>query len=170
MRAPSTSSTGRADACFAGSGSLPHVILQLAYSPDGRYLAAVLTEGGVRLFRTADYASVGEDTDYKGNAYCAAFSPAFAKDGLLATGAEDLYVRLYRVRPDGRLQLLRRRIAEQKDAPVALAFSPDGRKLAVSLDYPNGFPQVDVWNPATLARLYQAIEPNAMGGTAENLA
>jgi hypothetical protein len=150
---------------------LPQVILQLAYSPDGRYLVAALREsGGVRVYRTSDYKLMGEDSAYKGHAYCAAFSPAFARDGLLATGAEDLYVRLYRVLPGGRLQLLRRRISEQKEPPLSVAFSPDGQKLAVSLEYRNGYPEVEVWQAATLAKLYRAIKLNAMGGTADSLA
>ena len=150
---------------------LPQAVLQLAYSPDGRYLAAVLAGGeGLQLYRTADSKLAAQDKQYQGNATSVAFSPAFARDGWLATTAEDLYVRLYQVRADARLQLVRRRIAEQKDAPVSLAFSPDGKKLTVSLEYPNGYPEVEVWNPANLARLYLAIERNAMGGVADTLA
>jgi hypothetical protein len=150
---------------------LPQVVLHLAYSPDGRDLVAALREsGGVRLYRTSDYKLAGEDSDYKGHAYWAAFSPRFTIDGLLATGSEDLYVRVYRVTSAGRLQLLRRRIDEQKEPPVSVAFSPDGQELAVSLEYRDGYPEVEVWNSRTLARLYRAIELNAMGGVADSLA
>lgn len=150
---------------------LRQVILQLSYSPDGRYLLAALREGGgIQLYRLPDYALAGEDTSYRSDTYWGAFSPVFAKDRLLATGAGDLYVRLYRVLPNGRLQLLRRRISEQKEPPISLAFSPDGLKLAVSFEYRNGYPVVEVWNSRTLARLYLALELNAMGGVAETIA
>src|SRR5262249_42560577 len=97
-------------------------------------------------------------------------SPRFTIDGLLATGSDDVYVRVYRVTHAGRLQLLRRRIDEQAEPPVSVAFSPDGRKLAVSLEYRDGYPEVEVWNSPELARLYRAIELNAMGGVADSVA
>ena len=44
---------------------MPNVIYELAWSPDGRYLAAGLGgKNGIRVFRSGDYALVGEDRDY----------------------------------------------------------------------------------------------------------
>jgi WD40 repeat protein len=143
-------------------------VFELHYSPDGRFLAATLdSDRGVEFYRTSDYRLMGDDNSYADAATTVAFSP---KDALLATGSLDGYVRLYRVASDGRLQLLRKRKPDQKDPPVALAFSPDGQKLAVSLDYRDGYPEVEVWNPRTLATLYRAIQTNAMGGTADSIA
>lgn len=150
---------------------LPHVALQVAYSPDGRYLAASIAEtGGVRLYRASDLTLASQDPAYQDNITWMAFSPQFARDGLFVTGSSDRFVRLYRVRPDSRLQLLRRRLAEAKDPPASLAFSPDGRKLAVSLAYPDGYPEVEVWDAVTLAFRYRAIPLNAMGGEADTIA
>jgi WD40 repeat protein len=150
---------------------LQQAIVQVAYSPDGRYLLVALgSGGGIQLYRTADYQAAGGDPTYGDNVSAIAFSPAFAKDRLLATGAGDLYVRLYRCTADGHLQLLRKRIAEGKDPPVSLAFSPDGQSLAVSLEYRDGYPEVEVWRTSTLTRQNLAIQPNAMGGTADQLA
>jgi hypothetical protein len=146
-------------------------ILQVAYSPDGRFLlVAFESGGGIQLYRTPDYQPAAGDPAYAENVTWAAFSPMFAKDGLLATGAADLYVRLYRSTANGHLQLLRKHIAQEKDPPIALAFSPDGQSLAVSLEYRDDYPEVEVWRTFNLARRYLAIEPNAMGGTADQLA
>ena len=138
------------------------VTLHLAFSPDGRYLMAAL-DGGVRLYRTSDYSLAAEDTGYKGNVNWSAFSPAFAKDGLVVTGAQDLYVRVYRVSSSGRLLLLRRRISSRKEEPVNIAFSPDAAKLAIAFNY-DAYPVVEVWDSHSLARLYK-VDSDTLGGS-----
>jgi WD40 repeat protein len=147
---------------------LKGVTLRLSYSPDGRYLVAASGEDGIRLYRTPDYFLAGEDKLYKGNANWAVFSPAFAKDGLLATAGEDLYVRVYRVLPTGRLQLLRKRISQRKEEPNCLAFSPDASQLAVSFAY-DAYAVVEVWNPNTLARVF-ALGADTTTGQAATVA
>ena len=42
---------------------LPNVIYHLAYSPDGRYLAAALGEpNGIRVYETRDYGEIARDS------------------------------------------------------------------------------------------------------------
>lgn len=147
---------------------LAGVTLHLAYSPDGLYLAASLGDGGVRLYRASNYKLTGQDKSYPGRTQWSAFSPAFAKDRLLATAAADGYVRLYRVQSNGRLRLLLRRKAERKDPPVNLAFSPDAEELAVSFDF-DSYPVVEIWNARTLALLHR-IADSGIGGTASRIA
>jgi WD40 repeat protein len=134
-------------------GGLPGWVQHLAYTADGRFLAAVLGEGGgkitwagMSLFRLPDYKMVAEDREYGNFIRWVASSPSGTH---LATSCFDGFVRLYdlsslktedsasplsiapvsKIRPPG------------GQRPWGLAFSPEGTHLAV------GFlltPKVDV--------------------------
>jgi WD40 repeat protein/serine/threonine protein kinase len=97
----------------------------VAFSPDGRLLAAPLSGGKIILWNLVDPGAASSILPgHSGAAIDAAFSP----DGtLLVTGGDDRRVRLWRVR-DGS------QIAEfGHDAPVRnVAFSPDGKTLATA--------------------------------------
>ncbi|MYL84032.1 hypothetical protein GTA51_12915 [Desulfovibrio aerotolerans] len=105
---------------------LPSVVNHLTVSHDGDYLAAALGEDGVRVWRLSDLALIGQDKDYKGESYGAAF------DGKnhLATACYDGQIRLYRVADTG-LTLVAKAQAQGGARPFSLAFSPDGSQLAV---------------------------------------
>ena len=108
-------------------GGLPNVIYDLAWSPDGRYLAAGMGgKSGVRIFRTDDYAMVGQDRDY-GNMVQGL---DFDSRGRLITSSYDGLLRLYQVGPGGP-QLLNKKTAPGGKRPVGVRFSPDGKKIAV---------------------------------------
>src|SRR5262245_9454429 len=65
---------------------LPNGVFCLAFSPDGRYLAATLGAGGLRVYdRDAGWGEVARDKDYGDSSYGAAFAP----DGRLATTSDD---------------------------------------------------------------------------------
>jgi WD40 repeat protein len=72
---------------------LPDVAISLAFSREGRYLAAGLHEtNGLRVFdRDREWAEAFRDTDYGGGIY----GLTFAADGRLATASQDGKVRLY---------------------------------------------------------------------------
>ncbi len=70
---------------------LPNVINHLAYSKDGKFLAAALGAGeGLRVFRT-DGTLAGEDTDYGGRSNWTDFDA----EGRLVTTCDDGFIRIY---------------------------------------------------------------------------
>ncbi len=104
---------------------LPNVVNHLAYSPDGRRLAASLSgHNGIRVFDAGnDYRPLPSDTQYGDQSYWATFD----RTGRLVTASYDGFVRLY--------------AADRYETPIArfeasghqfysAAFSPDGTRVA----------------------------------------
>lgn len=138
---------------------LPSVINHLAVSRDGAYLAAVLGEGGVRVWRLSDLAMIGQDKAYAGESYGAAFD---GRDRL-ATTCYDGQIRLYQV-ADAGLTLQAKIPAADGHRPFSLAFSPDSSQLAVGFTDTTA---VDLLDATTLAKL---ASPNLAGVDNGNLA
>jgi DNA-binding beta-propeller fold protein YncE len=115
--------TGKMAARIAGLSATIH---SLAFSADGRYLAAGLGgRAGLRVYdRDRQWAEVFRDTAYADTIYGA----TFAADGRLATASRDGKVRLY----DRDFKLV---VPPMKaiggNQPHRVAFSPDGTVLAV---------------------------------------
>ena len=109
--------------------AFPTVTHSLAFSSDGRYLAAGLGGGnGLRVYdRDRQWTEVFRDTDYGDDIYGA----TFAADGRLATASYDGKVRLYD--RDFKLVVPPRK-ATGGNQPFRIAFSPDGTMLAVGYD------------------------------------
>jgi DNA-binding beta-propeller fold protein YncE len=134
--------TGKMAARIAG---LPAIATGLAFSPDGRYLAAgLLGANGLRVYdRQRQWSEVFRDTDYRDRIWGVTFSA----DGQLATASYDGKVRLYD-------RAFRQVVAEQKltggRQPFRIAFSPDGALLAVGY---NDAPTVDLLDGHSLASL-----------------
>ena len=108
---------------------LPGPVFHLAFSPDGRLLAAALSgKIGIRVFDAADgYRELPSDSDYGGGSgsYWVDFDPG----GRLVASSYDGCVRLYAA---GNYAVP---VAKVKspigDLPYGAAFSPDGARIAV---------------------------------------
>ena len=79
----SISSTARPARSSSGlTATCPSRLTFLTFSPDGRYLAATMGSGGIRVFdRKKDWNEAFRDDKYGDDSYGASFSP----DGRLAT-------------------------------------------------------------------------------------
>lgn len=116
---------------------------RLAFSPDGRFLAAMTIEGGISILRTGDFSSVGEDTACRGLGSMDVGPPA-----RLVSVCDDGYVRLYSIEASGLRLLTERKKFDQGARPFSVKLSPDGKKLAVG--FVSRPPRIDFVDAATL--------------------
>jgi WD40 repeat protein len=110
---------------------LPNAVNHLAFSADGRRLAAALGgANGIRVYGATGqgaWAQVATDGAYGDDSYSVEFDAA----GRLLATSYDGELRLYGAGGSGRLQPLRRRTAPGGKQPFSARFSPDGRRIAV---------------------------------------
>ncbi|WP_295458846.1 caspase family protein [uncultured Thiodictyon sp.] len=175
---------------------LPNVVNHLAFDRTGRRLAAVLGGGGLRLYglatdggRTgaaAAWAEVGRDPDYGDKAHWA----DFAADGRLVTSCYYDRVRLYDAPTEfaGPIPVPRRSIWGRiwsslgghpsikpshrtrppgGKRPFAVAFSPDGTRIAVGYEDSTA---VDLLDGRTLAHLGSADTAGIGNGSLSTVA
>ncbi|MES3022139.1 MAG: hypothetical protein V4857_11230 [Pseudomonadota bacterium] len=127
---------------------LPSVVQHLAFSPDGRWLSATFAAGGgVRVF---DWRHKKEMVDLKYGA--TSHNAAWSADGRLLVASDDGKLRLYRV-AEGVLEKLLEASPPAGKAAYDVAFSPDGRSIALAYD---ALKRVDVLDAATLALRFTA--------------
>jgi len=116
---------------------LPNVVSHLAFSADGRWLAAGLgRNNGVRVFDAASGQLTGQDASYGADCYSVAFRPVSGSQPLeLLTSSYDGLLRLHPVDTQGRLGAPRvQRAPGGGQQPFAARFSPDGQRIAVGFD------------------------------------
>jgi WD40 repeat protein len=103
-------------------GAFEDVIGHLTFSPDGRYLAALIIGAkGLRVIDVAQAKEIAADRDYKGTSFGAVFAP----DGRLFTVADDGFLRSY----DQTFRLIKR--VRTKKRPYGVAVDPSGRLAAI---------------------------------------
>jgi hypothetical protein len=130
-------------ALIARVGAFENVILHLAFSRDGRWLAATLFGGaGLRVIDATTWREIAADKDYAGNSYAAAFGP----DGRLYTVANDGKMLRYGPGPKfDREAFVETRGGKQ---PFSIAIDPPGERIAI------GFAEttaVDLYDAPSLA-------------------
>ena len=121
--------------------SLPSIVNDLAFSRDGRYLAAVMGgKKGVKVWEVDSWNVVGEDRDYQGDSYGAAFD----NNGRLFTSSYDGNLRQY----DQNFKLLRKIKIRNGKESFGIAVDPSGQNVAIGYYDRAG---VDVYDTNTLS-------------------
>ena len=147
-------------------GGLENVVLHLAFAADGGRLAATLGGGnGIRVYERGEAAEgeksgwreVAADRDYGDHSYWA----AFAGDGRLATTSYDGQVRLYASASGGGYGKPLLKKAPGGGRPFAIAWSPDGERLALGYDDSH---RVDLLDGRSLEPLGEADTGDVAGG------
>jgi WD40 repeat protein len=134
---------------------LPGVIYDLAYSLDGKRLAASLGSGGIRVFATdLGYQPLPSDTKY----VRASRSAVFDQKGRLVTSSYDGLVRLYAA---NRYNVPIAQAAIQCKELYSAAFSPDGARVAAGCD---DNLKVVILSGSNLAQLFEA-DPTGVSNT-----
>ena len=132
---------------------LPSSIHHLSFSPDGLWLAATLGNFGLRVWDWRAGTEPLADPDFKATSLGA----SWGRDGRLVVSSFDGNLRLYQVTPSpgstsgASLRKLKIAVAPGGKQPNAVAFHPDGSRVAVGyLDSP----RVDVLDAGSLTLRY----------------
>ncbi|MES3022138.1 MAG: caspase family protein [Pseudomonadota bacterium] len=142
---------------------MPEIIVHLAFSPDGRWLAATLgDEHGIRAWDLHRDGPPFVDASYGAASYGASWSA----DGRLVVASLDGKLRLYRSGAGGLEKLLEARAPGGK-GPFGVAFSPDGTSIAVGYQ---DAPRVDVLDAATLELRFSPDMGGVHNGRATSVA
>ncbi len=131
---------GLTSALVARVGPVTNPIQYLAFSPNGRWLAAA-SGAGLKVIETQSWRIVAEDTKYPETSYGAAFAP----DGRLYTVAWDGKLRQYGAGPDFKKE--REVGTKGGKQPYSVAIDPHGQLVAVGF---HDTQAVDVYDPSTL--------------------
>ncbi|NKB64562.1 MAG: hypothetical protein GKR95_21385 [Gammaproteobacteria bacterium] len=134
------------------------MIFDLSFSRGGRYLAATLGGGnGIRVFDMQNNLEVFQDRDYGNDSY----GSDFDVNDRLVTSSYDGYIRLYEPHEHS-FRLITKTKMQKGKRPFGVAFSPDGRLIAVGYD---NSPAIEVLSGKDLSLVFS---PDAPGTSAED--
>ena len=135
-------------AMVARVGPFGNVINNLAFSSDGRWLAANShADVGLKVIDAQMWKIAFEDKNYGGDSY----GSAFAADGRLYTVAFDGKLRQYGPGPD--FQKLREVTTKTSDQPFSVAVDPSGQRVAVGFNNKQG---VEIYETSNLQFRFNA--------------
>ena len=137
-----------------------YTTLHLTFSPDGRYLAAALGTGGVRVWETTGWRLVGKDNDYNGQRSNGA---SFDANGTLYTVAYDGFLRRY----DRDFKLEMKAMTAGEKEPHSVAVHPKGDRLAIGFHDSH---DVEVYDARSLERIFAADTRGARDSTLSQVA
>ncbi len=130
--------------------AIPNTIHYLAYSRDGKYLAAALGgANGIRVYDTTNLQRIARDSSYGADSYRLDFD----MNGRLVSSSFDGFVRLY----DQQFRLLYNKTVAGGKQPFTVRFSPDANKIAV------GFNDSTAVNVLSADDLHLLYAPDARG-------
>jgi WD40 repeat protein len=123
---------------------LPAEIHHLAFSPDGRFLAATFgpRPAGIRVYGTADWSLLREDRSYED----VTLGADFDRTGHLVTASYDRFIRLY----DTSFRVIAKVPTPGGKRPRSVSYAPGGKEIAVGFD---DVPLVAVLSGANLTSL-----------------
>ena len=147
---------------------LPNIALDLAFSSDGHWLAAVLGSGEVVVWHLGGTGLISGPAVADRSCEVMSRGLSWSVDGRLATTCDDGKVRLYRPQfGNSGLPLQATAQAPGGKKPAQIAFSPDGRLLAVGYQ---DIPRVDVIDGANLAMRYTPSSAGVKDGDLSSVA
>jgi WD40 repeat protein/serine/threonine protein kinase len=107
-------------------------VLGLAFSPDGRRLAAGMSDGTVKVWETATWRALHTLAPHVGPVRCVAFSPdgtrLASSAGYAFTSGDECEIKIW----DAASGQLIHTLGGHQEGVFSLAFSPDGKRLATT--------------------------------------
>jgi WD40 repeat protein len=146
-------------ALTARLGAIESSIDHLTFSADGRYLAAMLGQRGMRVFDVGNGAEVGVDKNYAG----AGTGAVFTRDGRLFTVSADGWIRSY----DRNFRLTRKTPTRGGRLPFSIAADGAGENLAVGFSDSKA---VEIYRASDLGFIFAADTSGIEGGNLGNVA